>query len=415
MRGLAIQRGGRVEKLPKTWYMEMDHRGAVSLVPHEYGHVLMFSLLPESLHEHAFGHQRTLPHTTGAITNDLTAFSEGWGIHFETLVGDRRENPDHYASLHRDLFRTGGELLKGDSFFATRDLMSYSQSYRRYTCIKENCFAYLPRTPATIVSDGTPTSTQLRVAWSDTTVDPARLRTLEQMVASEGLVAALFYRLATAPDPAGPEGGPGDPRLPDPKRYGAFFDAFSELTPKRVTRTPFVLAFLERLIARSAPAERQRIVQIAAEVFHHTLTVRDAPKIYAQLHAAAKLLDKERVQEILKRVAPRISAGLKEIAERPDLLRKAAAPELWLVNDQVKLDVPVFGIKELPLALDINTATVPYLMTIPGMDLPKARLVESRRQEQGGFKDLEQFLATVELSNEAKTRIKAIYRATPGI
>jgi DNA uptake protein ComE-like DNA-binding protein len=410
MRGLAIQRGGTAEKLPKTWYVEIDHEGAVSLVPHEYGHVLMYSLLPESLHDHAFGHRRTLPHTTGAITNDLTAFTEGWGIHFETLVGDRRENPDHHARLHRDGFRSAqSAALEGDSFFATKDLLSYSQSYRRYTCIKENCFAYLPRTPAAILSGGTPTPTQLRAAWSDTTVDPARLRTLEQMVASEGLVAALFYRLATAPDPAGPKGTPGDPPLPDPKRYEAFFDAFLELTPERVTRTPFVLAFLERLITRAAPAERRRIVHIAAEVFHHAWTVRDAPKIYAELHAAATLLDKRRVREILKTVATRISAGLKQIAQKPAVLTKAAAPELWLVNGQVKLDVPVLGIKELPLALDINTATVPYLMTLPGVSLAKALLVESWRWEHGGFQNLDQFLDTVKLE-EARTKIKAMSR-----
>jgi hypothetical protein len=413
MRGLAIQRGAP-EKLPNTWYIEMSHRGVESLVPHEYGHILMYTLLPESLHDHAFGHRRTLPHTTGAITNDLTAFTEGWAIHFETLVGDRRENPEHHARLHRDSFGIEGEGLERDSFFATRDLLSYAQSYRRHACIKENCFAYLPRTPEALISSEAPTPTQLRASWSDTTVDPARLRTLEQMVASEGVVAALFYRLGTAPDPAGPRGEPGDPPLPDPRRYGAFFDAFSELTPDRVTRTPFVLAFLERLIAGAGGRERQRIVRIAAEVFHHTLAVRDAPKIHGQIAAAARVLDKKQVQGILSTVAPRIDAGLKEIAARPELLRKAAAPELWLVNDEVKLDVPIFGIKALPVALDVNTATVPFLMTLPGVDYARARRVESSRQERGGYQNLDAFLASVDLPAGTRARIAAMHQAPPG-
>ena len=147
-RGLAIKRGGKVQRLPETWYVEVDSRGDASLLAHEYGHVMMFNCLSRAFLQEPPLHPRVLPHTTGAMTNDLMALTEGWGIHFETLAGDRQENPEVFARAGRRAFPVTGDPLKGDSLLPARDLLSYAQSYRRHACIKENCFSYLPRFPA---------------------------------------------------------------------------------------------------------------------------------------------------------------------------------------------------------------------------------------------------------------------------
>lgn len=49
------------------------------------------------------------------------------------------------------------------------DLFNYAQTYRRYTCIKENCFAYLPRIPEAYVRDRKPSAEDVLARWTDTT------------------------------------------------------------------------------------------------------------------------------------------------------------------------------------------------------------------------------------------------------
>jgi len=352
---------------------------ASTLIPHEYGHVLMFMSLPGDLP----ADPQLLPHTTGAITNDVVAFSEGWGIHFETLAGDRREDPRAHAAWHRDAFAVTGELAAGDSLLPATDLLTYAQTYRRYTCIKDNCFAYLPRPVAARVRDVAPTSADLVAWWTDTTYDPARVRSLEQLVASEGVIAALFYRLATAPSPGGPRGELGDPALPDPARYAALFDAFARIREERARTTPTVLVFLEALLDEAPPHERARIARIAMEVFHYTLGVREAPALYADLHAAGHRLDKQAVKQRLAAAATELATATRRLADHPAVLRDVAAPELWLVNAHVRLDLPRLEIAGRPLVFDLNTAPIDLLMTIPGVTYVEATAIDDARRRRG--------------------------------
>ena len=59
-RGLAIAGAGAVEVRPEAWYVEVDPRRAAKLVPHEYGHAIMFELIDADPPEHP----GVLPHTT---------------------------------------------------------------------------------------------------------------------------------------------------------------------------------------------------------------------------------------------------------------------------------------------------------------------------------------------------------------
>jgi DNA uptake protein ComE-like DNA-binding protein len=320
-----------------------------------------------------------LPHTTGAITNDVVAFSEGWGIHFETLAGDRREDDRAYSMWHRDRFATTGDIISGDSFVPINDLMSYAQTYRRYACVKDNCFAYLPRTTLR----ASPTAADVVARWTDTTFDPANVRSLEQMVASEGVIATLFYRLATAPSPNGPSGIAGDPVLPDPARYAAMFEAFARVTEDKARTTPCVLVFLEALLERADRSERARIARIAMEVFHYTLVVRDAPAFYSELHAIGHHIDKA---AFLKRVAARkdeLQAAVRKLSDEPALLRTAAAPELWVTHARVLLDLPRLGIAKRPLVFDLNAAPIELLMTLPDVGYTEALAIDEVRRARG--------------------------------
>lgn len=374
--GLAIETTEGVVALPEAWYVEVDPRRAETLIPHEYGHVMMFGSLVGDPPDHP----GVLPHTTSAITDDVTAFSEGWGIHFETLAGDRPELPATAAWANHDRFATGGEIQAGDSLFAARDLLSYSQSYRRHGCIKDNCFAYLPRTPAELVLGTAPTMEQLQARWTDATVDPARLRTLEQMVASEGLVAAMFYRLAT--------GGADAGSLPDPARYAAFFDAFAGITWQ--DGTPTLLEFLQRLLEAAGPDDRPRIARTILEVSHYAGFVAGTHAFHGRVHDLGHRMAMFKFRQEVTDVSEARLAAVDRLVSEPAWLSQVAAPELWVELPDFILVFDVFGMPPAPLVMDINSAPVEFLMALEGIGWAEASAMAAHRGEVGGFASFEE-------------------------
>ena len=401
--GLAIRTESGTTVHPKTWYVEIDHQRADTLVPHEYGHVMLFQSLPGDLPPHP----GILPHTTGAITNDVTAFSEGWGIHFETLAGDYRENHQLYQEFHREEFPLEGPPKLGDSLLPARDLMTYSQSYRRYTSVKENCFAYLPRPAPRFVAGATPDGNDVLARWTDTTYDPARVKTLEQMVASEGVIATLFYRLATAPRRTNSDDS--GPLLPDPGRYADFFEAFAELTEERARQTPLVLIFLEHLLEQAGDAERRRIARIAQEVFHYTLTLKGAPELYAGLHEAGHRLDLGAYRKGQNQLSDAMSVALELLIEEPSAPSELVAPELWIKNDRVTINLAVLGLDGAPLVFDLNTAPSTLLMTLPAVDYAAASAIVNRRSSLGGFETLDQLSSVRAIGGATLTELKRMH------
>ena len=398
--GLAIVREEGTELLPETWYVEVDPRRAPTLVPHEYAHAMMFALLEADPQEHP----AVLPHTTGAITDDVTAFSEGWGIHFETLVGDRPELGPARARLQRDVFPVAGPIGQGDSLFAAKDLLNYAQSYRRHLAVKENRFAMLPRVRPELALSGEPTTDDLLARWTDTTVDPARLRTLEQMVASEGLVATLFYRLATAGSPAAQSDAEGARPLPDPARYEAFFEAFARLTWR--ADAPSILEFLGRLIeGEEDPEERRRIARTALEVFHYVGFVDGAARVHAEAHAAGHRMDVAAFRELLGPSAEARIAAVEALATDPGLLATVAGPELW-VELPAELGLPAFGIEASPMVVDLNTAPEEFLMVLPGVDWVVADRLAAARLERP-FASVDGAIERAELPEVAAEALRA--------
>jgi len=397
--GLAVAGASGVKRYPKAWYVEIDPKEAGLLIPHEYGHTLMFGLLPDDVPPHP----STLPHTTSAITNDVTAFSEGWGIHFETLAGDRRETGAVYRQRHRDEFPLEGKW--GDSLLPAKDVITYAQSYRRYNCIKENCFAFLPRVRQRFFEVDTPTSDDLVARWTDATYDPAALRSLPQMVASEGVIASLFYRLATAPEPGGAPGVAGDPPLPDVSRYRAIFAAFATLKEERLVRVPTVLAFLTSLLEAADEPERKRIAKIFLEVFHYTPVFDDAQEFYRRLHAHGHLMNRDAVLAELDERRPRMDGAVKAIAAEPARLVGREVPELWVANRGALVTMSILGIVDRPLVFDINTAPVEFLMSVPGIGLKEAQALVEARDARGGF-------ATIgDLPAEVRSAFEPLLRA----
>jgi hypothetical protein len=380
--GLALQRNDAISRFPSAYYAEIDPRSADLLIPHEYGHTIMFRLLSDEIS----GYPMALPHTTSAITDDMVALTEGWGIHLETLAADRPETEGIYESRHRDRFVTEGSFVGGDSLLEVVDLLSFSQSHKRYQCIKDGCFAYLPRESTSLQAAQVKVE-DLLARHTDATYDPARLRNLAQMCASEGLVATLFYRLATA----GGESG----HAPSMQRYRAMLTAFARLNKATVGQKPIVLAFLEQLMLLANGAERERIARVALEVFHYAPMEPDAAAINARLHALGHQVDRKVLLSEVQKLAAKRERMHAQLVADPSLIARLAPPRIGLRNEQFRLSLPMLGISGRPLIFDLNTAPLAVLLTIPGLDYAAATKLQNARSDRGGFRSVEEVAAIV--------------------
>ncbi len=167
-----------------------------------------------------------------------------------------------------------------------------------------------------------------------------------------------------------------------------------------------VLVFLEALLRKAQPNERRRIAHTLLDVFHYTPIDGGAPAWYAELLHAAQRLDIDAYKARLAEITPRLERGLDEIVDDPSRLTATPIPELWLVVDDVRIDVPRLGINSHPLVIDLNTAPLELLMSLPGVGLDQAQAIDNARRAAPftGVKDLRQVQGLAAATTKAVRR-----------
>ncbi len=141
--GFQLASGGRVEDHPAVPFivLELDSRSLSDTLLHEGGH-LLHSIATR-------GHRPSadwsaILHTTFAVTDPLTAVSEGYAIHFETLLGHYGRNEDARGFYHRVAPAFDLKSSRRAEYYAPiADLMTFSQSWARYQAIRETWVRYL--------------------------------------------------------------------------------------------------------------------------------------------------------------------------------------------------------------------------------------------------------------------------------
>lgn len=194
---------------------------------HELGHVFLRRLLPRL----PDGYSRTA-HSSVSVTDYPTAFDEGFAIHFQAMVRRHTRNT---------------ALRDQDAGLASKPFLGYWASHldraMRIDGVRRNLFVQARRTMA---GDG---DAIVRHDQSPQ-FDLARLKTGQQMLASEGVIATLFYRWL-AP-------GLDDARDAWTQRYGEVFSAWAICIAARWTRIRRFSWNWSRPFLRVTPAAPQR-------------------------------------------------------------------------------------------------------------------------------------------------------------
>jgi hypothetical protein len=320
-------------------------------------------------------------HQSMTITDYATAFDEGYAESFQPLARDLSSNP-----LVRKT-ASGTTVADIDALWLSR-----VDRELRTNGVKQNLFIYEKALAPSALEDGPDRYRIFLDGETSTAFSPGELKNGQQMMSSEGVVATLFYRFA------------GDARLRGAWRSAAFYAPFLGKIPsnpsKDLTALDNVQIKLLAAIRRSAkerstrpvmtrvveaysklfPDEAKTIVNLflsttrgATATQSLALLFREAATEGRRGNVATFRRSSEEAFGLLDKTVEKVLAGALSLDAN-------LGPEMWLRHDAFLIArAPWQEKRDIPLLFNLNTATIPELMTVPGVTLPIARQIVSAR------------------------------------
>jgi DNA uptake protein ComE-like DNA-binding protein len=231
-----------------------------------------------------------------------------------------------------------------------------------------------------------------------TLFDVERLKNGNQMLASEGVVATLFYRWL-AP-------GPGDERALL-ERYGAMFDAFAALN--KLKPGPDAPLMLQLVTAHRGlfPKESERMLTILLDTTYGATADASLTPLVESVAARGRAGDMEPFVAELTACRKALAKLRESVLSTPESAGAALGPNIWLLSD-----APMGGPdKQAKRAINLNTAERDELLHLPGIDEETAARVLQSRRQAGLFVDLRDFASRAKLSVDATAKLESMKRA----
>jgi len=332
---------------------------------HESGHVLLRRLLPNL----PAGYSRNR-HASQAVTDYPTAFDEGFATHFQAVARLLTRNP---------------QLRSQDAGTSFKPFLPYWRDHidrnLRTRGVRDNLFVQrqLPW-PANPASDN-PDATTL--------FDPTQLKNGQQMMASEGVIATLFYHLM-----AEPAGNPAQLHA----RYEELFLALKALSGTTLKPDSPVFLRVARQVIEQTPSLRSRWLQTIVGITYGATVERNLPR---QTEALA-LSGREGAEQFIEQLAAirkSLAALTREVERNPERLTAALGPEIWVAADPSGPPV------------NLNTAERDTLVLLLKLDPTTAERALQSRRSQSPFASIEDFAARAGLSGARVMQFTAAARA----
>jgi hypothetical protein len=347
---------GKLEDYPNVAFMLIapDERSFQSTLLHETGHVAMSMLaggreLPRA-------DVCAIPHTTAALTDRATAFSEGYAIHFEALTAHVAMEPGVRGRFHRESVMFGNGRFQDVEFFRqSSDLASYSQSVARYLEVRENNYAFEPAYSG---------PDYLRIQMEKAR-DFARLRDANQLLQSEGFHASFFYLWLIRG-----EGKPAESVIVARQErilraLSAMFDGIAKFEED----TPWLLHFVKQYLSMY-PDEKPAMIDAFLDLTHGVFLDAGARELWRGHYLGALQLDRQRMN--LDGITTARKQWSAKLNASPDALFERVAPQVGCALKGADVKIAAFG-EASPLIFDVNTAPEAILRLAPGISDAQVR------------------------------------------
>ena len=366
---------------------------------HELGHLILKSLLGDI----NSGPSRKM-HQSMTVTDYPTAFDEGYAEHFQPLVRDATDNA-YLRELNKGATATDLNLL----------WLSRLDQQLRTDGVKRNLFIHRKALPAASLQ---PDPDRYRLYLdSETSVDflSDELKNAQEMMACEGVIATLFYRLVN------------DDRLRNQYQETGFYQQFlapgvssgeiKQVIPPYENVNLKLFAAMRRVGLESAHARLPLMIRIvnayaslfpneAEEVYgvflkttYGVTALQELAVTFERAAVAGRRGDMEAFRQSSLAAFSLLRATTGQIAHGKLALDGNLGPELWVLDPSFKIAPAVWERdRTLPLTINLNTAAEPELMTFPGVDLAVAHRIVAERRSHGFYRSLDELRTAAGLS-----------------
>jgi hypothetical protein len=346
--GFRLQTGDKIEEHPRQPYIVLDAeewRFETTLL-HETGHMAMEMLAGGRELE---GKIAAIPHSTAALTDRNTAYSEGYAIHLETLQAHLGRNARNRQLYHRGAVLFGDAPWRSAEYFRhSADLASYAQSVARYSEVRENNFSF---------ESAFKGPDYLRVQLEKAR-DMAVVRDANQLLQAEGYYASFFFLFAMRGESIPEETAIEDRQRQMLRAMHAAFTANPEL--KSEPWLPRIAMEYMKLF----PDERDAIVDALNDTSHGVFVDPAAASLWKEHYLAALRLDMAKLN--VRALDAARKRWREQVLDDPAILLSRVGPEVPCEVPAATVRIAAFG-EETPVRFDVNTVQSGILRLIPGI------------------------------------------------
>lgn len=383
MLGLRLESEGVVKDYPNLHFLAFNtdwdnikSSGIEEIFAHEFSHLWL----------NLFGYDTTLSksnkfHTCTAITDTFMAFSEGFAEHFEIVTKD-----------------LGHSLEWKDSFwdygYDVNAWLSLRDEQLRYHAIVNNRFIYHTAFP---FFEDYETYNQLHLAHiTSSSFAPEKLKNGNQMMASEGVIASIFYRMyqhelfksSFLEDEFYFQFGVDKKDIdPNINLYLKIIFAISKID---LTRTTLMTDFIKSY-GDAFSIEKRELYETFLKVTHFSTVSDQLTQDFGKLYRIGRSGDVKAFRAILKNTSESKINLIEKVSNGEVPLNYSLLNELWIEADEEITPTPWEPDEKAKYYFDLNTATEIDLLSLRDITLEDAKHLIRIRHSQSGFKTLEEF------------------------
>lgn len=394
--GLVLKNGSKARELPDLRYVELVlnsqtvRQGELDIYSHELGHVMMWTVWPARPEGRS-----PKQHVSMGITDEIMAFSEGWGISFQRLAYDAIPK---YQALRRDQ-----QNYKRDP----RWLWHSSLDTRlRLDAVVGNDYIHRKVLPQ-VDTTGMSITDLIVLDHTSPLFDPCRLKNAQEMLACEGVIATLFYRIHT------------DSVLAHHYRSSVFYEQFlrdsfpagisveSLFTPLEnvLLKSTYVMhQFKDKLTERSSPflefisnwctafpEDKEELMSVFLGTTAGKTVTESLGATYEKMAYSGMVGNYSEYRRLRKEYEDGLAKLTADVLARRVAFDANVGPQLWVENSGLSIPVSLFAPEpKFPLNINVNTASVFELASFPGVSMAQAQSIIRARDNQGWFKSLEE-------------------------
>lgn len=382
LKGLRIETSEGVQNYPDLYFLgfytdwdNLAESGVVDIFGHEYAHLWFYLLNFDSslMRSNKF-------HTVTAVTDPFTAFFEGFAEHLQIVT--------------EDLAGRGETEELWDCALDTRAWLCRRDQQLRSHAVKNNRFVYQTALPG---QEEFSNYVNLHMAHlTSSAFTPEKLKNGSQVAASEGAVASVFYHIYSSPvfknhycsaEFYSKFGAIQTDVGPVQNLYLKIFHTLSKMDFQR----PCLLSDFIRVYGECFPLEREALFKLFLELTHFTTVSPEAAGIFGDFCR----IGRRGVIEDFKKVYLQVRAFKEDLTAKVLAgvvpLDEALYPQIWITGDERIPPVPWEPGHLAPYEFDLNTASEVDLLALARIDLERARQITAYREENRGFKSLEDF------------------------